>query len=117
MNVKEIAGPTTYGTLPHYIGTAVGLTAATIWIIIAFQSQYLLPPSYSFPMRLAWPILLPMKWLGWTKLETEDETFRKKQGSLGEECLDEGLYGGHNHANDKHGLSMEENVMSVRALS
>lgn len=96
MNVKDFSKDTK-GTLGHYFAAAIGLTAATIWIIIAFQSQYLLPPTFSFPMRLAWPILLPMKWLGWTKLETEDEASRKKKGITGEDSADVNASEGHNH--------------------
>lgn len=96
MNVKDFS-PDTHGTLPHYFAAAIGLTAATIWIIIAFQSQYLLPSSFSFPMRLAWPILLPMKWLGWTKLETEDEAYHKKKDITGEDSAEVDILEGHNH--------------------
>jgi len=105
MNVKDFS-PETHGTLPHYFAAAIGLTAATIWIIIAFQSQYLLPSSFSFPMRLAWPILLPMKWLGWTKLETEADAYRKNRGNVGDEYADANTYEGHNHPKDGVHLSM-----------
>jgi hypothetical protein len=61
MNTKEI-NPGTNGTLPYYVALAAPLTILTIWIIIAFQSEYLLPGK-SFSQRLAWPVLLVHKWL------------------------------------------------------
>ncbi|KAJ3552828.1 hypothetical protein NP233_g12785 [Leucocoprinus birnbaumii] len=68
MNVKEIS-PDTQGTLPHYVGAALAMTLATIWIIIAFQSQYLLPEGYSIYKRFAWPLLLLLRWIGFIKLD------------------------------------------------
>ncbi|KAK7441984.1 hypothetical protein VKT23_016262 [Stygiomarasmius scandens] len=56
MNVKEIAGAETNGTLPIYFETALPLTVITIWIIIAFQSEHLFS-EHSFCMRLLWPVL------------------------------------------------------------
>lgn len=57
MNVKTFA-PDTEGTLPHYIGTAVGLTILTIWVIVAFQSRYIFAEGTNIWVRLAWPFLL-----------------------------------------------------------
>ncbi|KAJ3552829.1 hypothetical protein NP233_g12784 [Leucocoprinus birnbaumii] len=62
MNVQEIV-PQTKETLGRYIGVALALTLVTIWIIIAFQSQYLLPKDYSFFKRLGWPVLLAIQWI------------------------------------------------------
>ncbi|KAJ3563226.1 hypothetical protein NP233_g9074 [Leucocoprinus birnbaumii] len=62
MNVQEIV-PQTNETLGRYIGVALALTLVTIWIIIAFQSQYLLPKDYSFFKRLGWPVLLAIQWI------------------------------------------------------
>lgn len=83
MNVKEIS-PDTQGTLPHYIGAAIGMTIATIWIIVAFQSQYLLPKGYPFIMRLAWPLLLALKFLGLIKLGEEKDDKKFKKGATGD---------------------------------
>ncbi|GJJ08746.1 hypothetical protein Clacol_002965 [Clathrus columnatus] len=41
MNVKEIAGDTVTGTLAHYVETAIPLTIATIWVIVALQAAWL----------------------------------------------------------------------------
>jgi hypothetical protein len=60
MNIKEI-NPGTNGTIGFFMAFAVPLTALTVWIIIAFQSTYLLPGK-SFLRRLAWPALLLHKW-------------------------------------------------------
>jgi hypothetical protein len=82
MNVREIS-PGTKGTLPHYIGAALAMTLATIWIIVAFHSQYVLPKGYSFFKRLFWPVLLLLRWLGWIKLDDEEER-RTKAGDYDE---------------------------------
>jgi hypothetical protein len=60
MNTKEI-NPNTNGTLPYYIAFALPLTLITIWIIIAFQSRYLLVGK-SFLVRLGWPYFLLENW-------------------------------------------------------
>lgn len=63
MNAKEIA-PDTLGTISHFVAFAAPLTVVTIWVIIAFQSQYLLQDK-PFVQRLAWPVLLLRRW--WRK--------------------------------------------------
>jgi len=55
MNVKEIV-PGTRGTIPHYIESTIGLTALTVWIVVAFQSRYLFNRDMPFWQRLGWPI-------------------------------------------------------------
>ncbi|KAJ7130139.1 hypothetical protein C8R44DRAFT_61600 [Mycena epipterygia] len=57
MNIKEIV-PETHGSISHYFETAVPLTLVTIWIVMAFQSKYLLGTDASMWMRLAWPVLI-----------------------------------------------------------
>jgi hypothetical protein len=59
MNVKEIT-PNTYGTLSHYVITAVLLTAVTIWIVIAVQVKYLSenPEEVTVLGQLMWPLTL-----------------------------------------------------------
>ncbi|PFH53445.1 hypothetical protein AMATHDRAFT_137387 [Amanita thiersii Skay4041] len=54
MNVQEVS-PSTHGTLRLYFGIAIGLTAFTVWIIVAFQSRYLFRDPRPFWKRLAWP--------------------------------------------------------------
>ncbi|KAF5350620.1 hypothetical protein D9756_008755 [Leucocoprinus leucothites] len=80
MNVKEI-DPSTKETLPRYVGVALGLTLITIWIIIAFQSQYLLPEGYSFLRRLGWPILLPLQRLGFMETKHGNDKAAKSQST------------------------------------
>ncbi|XP_006455268.1 hypothetical protein AGABI2DRAFT_180409 [Agaricus bisporus var. bisporus H97] len=60
MNTKEV-NPEATGTLPYYVAFAVPLTLITIWIIIAFQSRYLLLEK-PFVVRLGWPYYLMKKW-------------------------------------------------------
>ncbi|KAG7087460.1 hypothetical protein E1B28_013426 [Marasmius oreades] len=58
MNVHEIA-PDTKQSLPHYFAVALPLTAATIWLVMTFQSKYLFgKKDTTFWQRLAWPWLL-----------------------------------------------------------
>lgn len=57
MNVKEIV-PGTRGTIPHYIESTIGLTALTVWIVVAFQSRYLFNKDMPFWQRLGWPLYL-----------------------------------------------------------
>lgn len=101
MNVKEI-NPESLVTLPRYVGVAIGMTVATIWIIIAFQSQYLLPENYTLFMRLGWPILLTLKWLRWNKSDIDDDPGRHGNSNRhGEQDIDAGHAHGHTHGNDK----------------
>ncbi|KAF6751710.1 hypothetical protein DFP72DRAFT_1172115 [Ephemerocybe angulata] len=57
MNVKEMV-PETLGTLPHYLETALTLTLATAWIIIAFQSKMYFQPRTPLWKRMGWPYVL-----------------------------------------------------------
>jgi len=57
MNVIELNSGT-YGTLPHYIAATIPLTVVTIWIIVAFQSRFVLRDDESFWKKLLWPIAL-----------------------------------------------------------
>ncbi|EAU84063.2 hypothetical protein CC1G_06925 [Coprinopsis cinerea okayama7 len=86
MNVKEIV-PETSETLPHYFETAAPLTLATVWIIVAFQSKYILGYEMPFWKRLGWPILMPLKRLGWgpyKQQELDDDV-----PGVGVECPDD----------------------------
>jgi len=56
MNVKEL-NDGTYGTLAHYFEATFPLTLATMWVVIAFQSRYVLSdPNASMWRKLLWPI-------------------------------------------------------------
>ncbi|KAF8991945.1 hypothetical protein BDQ17DRAFT_1332598 [Cyathus striatus] len=57
MNVKEFS-PDTNGTLSHYFSTAIPMTIATIWIIVAFQIQNIYPGPVNAWRRVAWPVLM-----------------------------------------------------------
>ncbi|KDQ10147.1 hypothetical protein BOTBODRAFT_190632 [Botryobasidium botryosum FD-172 SS1] len=74
MNVKELSQGTT-GTLAHYIAATLPLTIVTIWLVVAFQSRYILSdPKASMWVRLLWPIAFLKSLAG-----------RHKKGPL-EEC-------------------------------
>lgn len=58
MNITEI-NPGTNGTWLLYLVSMLPMTAATVWIIVAFQSQYMFKePNVSFWKRLCWPYYL-----------------------------------------------------------
>ena len=57
MNVIELNSGT-YGTLAHYVAATLPLTAFTIWIIIAFQSRFVLREDEAMWKKLLWPIAL-----------------------------------------------------------
>ncbi|KAF9444895.1 hypothetical protein P691DRAFT_735815 [Macrolepiota fuliginosa MF-IS2] len=69
MNTREIV-PGTNGDLRYYVALALPLTIFTIWVIIAFQSQYLLK-NKSFFARLGWPWFLLHAW--WTGRRNRQE--------------------------------------------
>ncbi|KAL0563537.1 hypothetical protein V5O48_018530, partial [Marasmius crinis-equi] len=71
MNVHEIA-PDTKQSLPHYFAVAMPLTGATIWLVMTFQSKYLLSHRQTtFWQRLLWPYLL-FKELFWARWSGHD---------------------------------------------
>jgi hypothetical protein len=72
MNVKEMVNGTK-GTLGHYAATAVGFTAATVWIIVAFQSKHIFGDESSFWLRLGWPYFLIKKLCTRTTIEDDME--------------------------------------------
>ena len=49
--------PTSIPTVPVYFEITVPLTAVTIWIIVAFQSEYMFKQA-SLWKRIAWPYYL-----------------------------------------------------------
>jgi hypothetical protein len=57
MNVIELNSGT-YGTLAHYIAAALPLTCFTIWIIVAFQSRFVLREDDTMWKKLLWPVAL-----------------------------------------------------------
>ncbi len=73
MNTHEIA-PGTKGDLRYYVAFALPLTLLTVWIIIAFQSRYLLP-EMPFIARLGWPWFIFKKW--WNKKHNRNEKARQ----------------------------------------
>jgi len=74
MNAKEI-NPDSNGTIPLFVALAAPLTIVTIWVIIAFQSRYLLHDK-SFVHRLAWPVLLLHQW--WYKKKDDKDKARRR---------------------------------------
>jgi len=60
MNVLELS-PGTSGSLGRYFAIALPLTAITAWIVIAFQSEGVLPEESNRYKRLAWPAFLILK--------------------------------------------------------
>jgi hypothetical protein len=57
MNVREIV-PTTTGTLGYYLATAICFTVASVWIIVAFQSQQIFGEETTMWHRFCWPFML-----------------------------------------------------------
>jgi hypothetical protein len=60
MNVIELNSGT-YGTLAHYAAATLPLTFLTIWIIVAFQSRFVLRDDDAMWKKLLWPIALVRK--------------------------------------------------------
>ncbi|KAF5350704.1 hypothetical protein D9756_008754 [Leucocoprinus leucothites] len=87
MNTKEIA-PGTTGTLPYYVALAVPLTLLTIWIIIAFQSRYLLR-GQPFLQRLGWPVLLLRNW--WHRKQIREAKAKKVMDRTMRDDYEEGM--------------------------
>lgn len=69
MNIKEINSDS-FGTLTKYLIIAFTFTAATIWIVIAFQFE---DKNASIFKRLAWPIFLSMRVIGRLKKKKQDD--------------------------------------------
>jgi hypothetical protein len=61
MNIKDFDSQS-FAPLEKYLIIAFTLTVATIWIVIAFQSE-----DKKIFERLAWPIFLPMRKIGLLK--------------------------------------------------
>jgi len=57
MNVIEL-NQGTYGTLAHYAEATLPLTFVTIWVIVAFQSRFVLRDDEAMWKKLLWPIAL-----------------------------------------------------------
>jgi hypothetical protein len=78
MNVREIV-PSTTGTLGHYVATAICFTAASVWMIIAFQSKHIFGENITVWQRLGWPyLLLKMYFSKKTKEPKEDMEMEAK---------------------------------------
>jgi hypothetical protein len=60
MNVIELNSGT-YGTLAQYFETSLPLTLATIWIVVAFQSRFILRDNEAMWKKLLWPFALVHK--------------------------------------------------------
>lgn len=72
MNVSEI-NPGTFGSIAHYIEVALPLTLLTAWIMVAFQSAYIVPEGTTFFQRLGWPVLM-IKTIFESKKKEENKT-------------------------------------------
>jgi hypothetical protein len=57
MNVMEL-NPGTRGTIENYVAATIPLTFVTIWIIVAFQSRFILRDNEAMWKKLLWPIAL-----------------------------------------------------------
>jgi len=57
MNVIELNSGT-YGTLGTYVAATLPLTLVTIWIIVAYQSRFVLREDEAMWKKLLWPIAL-----------------------------------------------------------
>lgn len=86
MNVKNFDDdPHIRGTLIHYLETAIPLTAITIWIIVASQTNAPGTGTHEHGwQRLAWPIhivmnILLFRWM--TRREDSDGVTRVSEDS------------------------------------
>jgi len=88
MNIDEIV-PGTKGSLPHYFETAIPLTIATIWVVVAFQSKHFFrDQNATFWRRLGWPAILLREILGRRQLDAEEmdlglQTYRAREAAHG----------------------------------
>jgi len=73
MNVIEL-NANTYGTIVHYVAAALPLTFVTIWIIVAFQSRFVLRDNEAMWKKLLWPIALIHRLISQTRRQPEDST-------------------------------------------
>jgi heme A synthase len=73
MNVIEL-NTGTHGTIVHYVAAALPLTFVTIWIIVAFQSRFVLRDNEAMWKKLLWPIVLVNKLISQTRRRPEDST-------------------------------------------
>jgi len=71
MNVREIT-PGSYGSLAHYFAVAIPLTAASVWILMAFQDRWHeRDVDVSIWTRISWPVVVVRRVFGartWAKV-------------------------------------------------
>lgn len=73
MNVIELNSGT-YGTIPHYIAATLPLTLFTIWIIVAFQSRFVLRDDEAMWKKLLWPIALSQRLFARSRRSLDDSS-------------------------------------------
>ena len=73
MNVIEL-NQGTYVTLAHYVEAAVPLTLVTIWIIVAFQSRFVIREDDAMWKKLLWPVALVQRFLPRQRRRLDDDS-------------------------------------------
>jgi heme A synthase len=73
MNVIEL-NTGTHGTIVHYVAAALPLTFVTIWIIVAFQSRFVLRDNQAMWKKLLWPVALIQRLISQTRRRPEDDS-------------------------------------------
>lgn len=86
MNVKEI-NPGTFGTIPHYLATAVLLTLLTVWAVVAFQGKWSDRDDEvaTIWQRLRWPVKLVQRRLEKRKSAVSESA--QSLRTLGDDCV------------------------------
>jgi hypothetical protein len=71
MNVIEFNSGT-FGTIAHYVEATLPLTLVTIWIIVAFQSRFVLRDNGATWKKLLWPIAFVHKLISRRRRPADD---------------------------------------------
>ena len=74
MNVRELNSGT-FGSLSHYVEAALPLTLVTIWIIVAYQSRFVLREDEAMWKKLLWPIALGQRLLSRPQRPEDDSSY------------------------------------------
>lgn len=76
MNVQEL-NPQGYLTLARFFEVMLPLTLATVWIIVAFQSKFVVRDDRGGTMwkKLLWPVMLVNNIIPRRKIKNDDQEY------------------------------------------